>query len=114
MLPFGRLFNFLFGRANDEDLQNMKQDIQRHYDNQIDQANILNHIISITNVSRGLINENIMKINEIIGTISFLNETIDGLAEKLKTIVYYKKILSSSHRDTNTPLQDQNFDQTDQ
>ena len=38
-----------------------------------------------------------MKINEIIGTISFLNETIDSLAEKLKTIVYHKKILSSPH-----------------
>ena len=84
VLPFGRLFNFLFGTANDEDLQNMKQDIQRLYDNQVDQANVLNDIISIANVSRGLINENIKKINEIIGTISFLNETIDSLAEKLK------------------------------
>ena len=73
-----------FGTANDEDLQNMKQDIQRLYDNQVDQANVLNDIISIANVSRGLINENIKKINEIIGTISFLNETIDSLAEKLK------------------------------
>ena len=86
MLPFGRLFNFLFGTANDEDLQNMKQDIQKLYDNQVDQANVLNDIISITNVSRGLINENIMKINEIIDTISFLNETIDSLAEKRKPL----------------------------
>ena len=83
MLPFGRLFSFLFGTANDEDLQNMKQDIQKLYDNQVDQANVLNDIISITNVSRGLINENIRKINEIIDTISFLNETIDSLAENL-------------------------------
>ena len=64
----------------------MKQDIQKLYDNQVNQANVLNDIISITNVSRGLINENIMKINEIIDTISFLNETIDSLAEKLKPL----------------------------
>ena len=64
----------------------MKQDIQKLYDNQVDQANVLNDIISITHVLRGLINENIMKINEIIDTISFLNETIDSLTEKLKPL----------------------------
>ena len=32
----------------------------------MDQTNILNDIITITNVSRGLINENINKINKII------------------------------------------------
>ena len=64
----------------------MKQDIQRLYDNQVDQANVLNDVISITNVFRGLINENIMKINEIISTITFLNETIDSLAERLKPL----------------------------
>ena len=86
LLPFGGLFNFLFGTADDEDVEQMKQDIQRLYDNQVDQANVLNDVISITNVSRGLINENIMKINEIISTITFLNETIDSLAERLKPL----------------------------
>ena len=84
--PFGGLFNFLFGTADDEDVEQMKQDIQRLYDNWVDQANVLNYVISITNVSRGLINENIMKTNEIIGTITFLNETIDSLAERLKPL----------------------------
>ena len=34
---FGRLFNFLFGTADDEDVESMKHDIQKLYDNQVDQ-----------------------------------------------------------------------------
>ena len=39
----------------------------------MDQTNVLNDVISITNVSRGLINENIKKINDIVDTIINLN-----------------------------------------
>ena len=63
ILPFEDLLKFLFGTADNDDVEDMKQDIQRLYDNQVDQANILNDDVSITNISRGLINENIMKIN---------------------------------------------------
>ena len=73
LLPFSGLFNFLFGTADDEDIDSMKQDIQRLYDNQVGQSKVLNEVITITNISRSLINENIFKINQIIGTISFLN-----------------------------------------
>ena len=31
---FGRLFNFLFGTAKDEDIRSMKEDIKKLYDNQ--------------------------------------------------------------------------------
>ena len=93
LLPFGGLFNFLFGTADDEDVESMKQDIQRFYDNQVDQSNILNDIISITNMPRGLINENILKINQIISTISFLNETIDCILKQLKPLFTARRFL---------------------
>ena len=73
LLPFGGLFSFLFGTADQNDLDSVKADIKQLYRNQMDQTNVLNDVISITNVSRGLINENIKKINNIIDTIINLN-----------------------------------------
>ena len=76
LLPFGGLFGFLFGTADQADLNAIKADVKQLYQNQVDQTNVLNDIISITNVSRGLINENIKKINKIIDTIINLNKTL--------------------------------------
>ena len=38
LLPFGRLFNFLFGTAKDEDVRLMKQYVKKLYDNQISKS----------------------------------------------------------------------------
>ena len=43
----------------------------------------MNDIISVATISRGLINQNIMKINDIIGTISSLNDTIGNVEQQL-------------------------------
>ena len=101
VLPFGGLLKFLFGTADNDDVEDMKQDIQRLYDNQVDQANILNDVVSITNISRGLINENIMKINEIIKTITFLNDSIDELYERLRPL-YHSRRFQLLHSETQT------------
>ena len=61
----------------------MKQDIKQLYNNQISQSNVLNDVISIDNILRGLINENILKINQIISTISFLNDMMDSIMNSL-------------------------------
>ena len=63
LLPFGGLLNFLFGTANDDNVKSMKQDVQKLYDKIISQSKVLNDVISIANISRGLINVNILKIN---------------------------------------------------
>ena len=91
LLPFGGLFNFLFGTADDKDLKAMKSDIQQLYQNQINQADVLNDIISITNVSRGLINENIQKINNIVDTIISLNQTIRIIEGHLEPLYVARK-----------------------
>ena len=93
LLPFGGLFNFLFGTANDDDVKSMKQDIQKLYDNQISQSKVLNDVISIANISRGLINVNILKINQIISTISFLNDTMDSIMNQLKPLFTARRFL---------------------
>ena len=65
LLPFGRLFQFLFRTAKVKDIKSVKQDVKRLYDNQISQSKGLNDVISIANILRGLINENILKITKL-------------------------------------------------
>ena len=93
LLPSGGLFNFLFGTANVDDVRSMKEDVQKLYGNQINQSKVLNNVISIANISRGLINANIMKINQFISTISFLNDTMDSIMNQLKSLFTTRRFL---------------------
>ena len=93
VLPFGRLFHFLFGTAKDEDVKSMKHDVKMLYDNQISQFKVLNDVISTANISRGLINENIPKINQTISTITFLNDTIDSIMNQLRPLFSARRFL---------------------
>ena len=71
----------------------IKADVKQLYQNQMDQTNVLNDIITITNVSRGLINENINKINKIIDTIIGLNQTIGYLTEQIKPLYIARRFM---------------------
>ena len=82
-LPLSVLFNFLFGTADQKDIDLLKQQVKELYENQVDQEEILNDIISVANISRGLINQNIIKVNDIIDTISSLNDTIGNVEQQL-------------------------------
>ena len=52
----------------------------------MDQTNILNEIVTITNISRGLINENRAKVNMILGTLLGINETIISIEAYIKDL----------------------------
>ena len=93
LLPFGELFNFLFGTAKDDDVRSMKQDIKRLYDNQISQSKVLNDVNFIANISGGLINENIVKIIQIISTIAFLNDMMDSFMNQLRPLFSARRFL---------------------
>ena len=93
LLPFGKLFQFLFGTANDEDVRSMKQDIQKLYNSQISQSKVLNDVISISNISRGLINKYIIKINQIISIITFINDTVDSIINQLRPLFLARRFL---------------------
>ena len=93
LLPFGGLFSFLFGTASEDDLNSIKVDVKQLYQNQMGQTNVLNDIISITNVSRGLINENIKKINGIIDTTVTLNQTIKNIVGYLGPLYTTRKFM---------------------
>ena len=93
LLHFGRLFHFLFGTANDEDVRSMKQDVKKLYDNQISQAKVLNDVISIANISRGLNNENIIKINQAFSTITFINDTMDNIMNQPRPLILARRFL---------------------
>ena len=93
LLPLGGLFGFLFGTADQADLDAVKTDIKQLYQNQMDQTNVLNDIITITNVSRGLINENIKKINNTITTIISLNQTIYYIRGQLQPLYTARRFM---------------------
>ena len=61
----------------------MKQDVKKLYDNQISKSKVLKDVISIANILRSLINENILKINQIISTITFLNDMMVSIMNQL-------------------------------
>ena len=93
LLPLGGLFNFLFGTADQKDIDLLKQQVKELYENQVDQEGILNDTISVANISRGLINQNIMKINDIIGTISSLNDTIGNIEQQLVPLFTARRLI---------------------
>ena len=83
ILPLGGLFNFLFGTVDQKDIDMIKQQVKDLYSNQLAEKKVLEDVISVANISRGLINENRLKINQIISTVSGINETINNIQEQL-------------------------------
>ena len=66
---------------------------------------MLENVISVTNVSRELINENRLKINQIISTISGINETISNIQVQLIPLFTARKF-NYSDRSLTPPCQD--------
>ena len=83
LLPLGGLLSFLFGTANQDDIDSIKKDVRTLYANQVDQSEVLNELVTITNVSRGLINDNRNIIITLVGTILNLNDTIVSISDQL-------------------------------
>ena len=63
------------------------------YVNQIDQTQILNEIVTITNISRGLINENRLKIDMIIDALLSMNETILNIKPHIQALFTARRFL---------------------
>ena len=93
LLPFGHFFSFLFGTADQEDLDSIKSQVKTIYDNQVSQAQVLNDIVTITNVSRSLINENRLLINGMIQTVITLNSTLKEIQHDLFLLLTTRKFL---------------------
>ena len=54
---------------------------------------VLNAVLSIANISRGLINENRLKINSLIDSILALNETLLSMEEHLQPLFTARRFL---------------------
>ena len=69
------------------------------YENQVEQAQILDEIVTITNISRGLINENRLHIDIITDIILSINETILNIKTHIQTLftarIFCHSILNS-------------------
>ena len=93
LLPLGGLFSFLFGTADQNDLDEIKKDVKTIYDNQMDQTEVLNDIISISNVSRTLINENREKINGMIQNIATIYTDLDEVKKDLQELFLTRRFM---------------------
>ena len=86
ILPLGGILSFLFGTADERDLDEVKRNVKILYDNQIKQGEVLDDIISITNISRALITENRHMINSMIDSILFLNDTLANIQRDIQPL----------------------------
>ena len=71
----------------------IKPQVKDLYSNQLAEKKVLEDVISVTNISRGLINENRLKVNQIVSTISGINETISNIQEQLIPLFTARKFL---------------------
>ena len=85
LLPLGGLFSSLFGTTDQSDVDSLKADVKQLNEKQVEQTQMLDEIVTITNISRGLINENRLKINMITDTILNISETILNIKTDLQT-----------------------------
>ena len=76
------------GTADKSDVDSLKADVKQLYENKIDQTQILDEIVAITNIWRGLVNENRLKIDMIIDTILRINETILNINKHIQTTIH--------------------------
>ena len=90
LLPLGGVLSFLFGTADRHDVNAIKKDVKALYDNQMRQSEVLDDVLSITNVSRGLITENRLKINNLIDSVLTLNETLTKTEKELEPLFVTK------------------------
>ena len=93
LLPLGNILGFLFGTASSGDIKGLKKDIQTLYANQVKHGEILNEVITITNISRGLIHENRLTINNLIDSAEFLNETLVNIHEDIEPLFVTRRFL---------------------
>ena len=83
----------MFGTASSVDIKGLKKVIQTLYANQVKHGEILNEVITITNISRGLIHENRLTFNNLIVSVEFLNETLVNIHEGIEPLFVTRRFL---------------------
>ena len=101
----GGLYNFLLGTADQKDIDMIKQQVKDLYYNQLPEKKVLEDVISVTNISRGLLNEKRIQINKIISIISGINETISNIQKQLIPLFTARKFLIVLDRSLTPPCQ---------
>ena len=79
----GKILNFLFGTLTQDDLDIVQKHVSTLEANQQSIVHVLEHSLTILNMSRTEIAENRHSINEILSTLSDINNKIDNVTEEL-------------------------------
>ena len=105
ILPLGGILSFLFGTADKRDLDEVKRNVKILFDNQIKHGEVLDDIISITNISQALITENRHMMNSMIDSFLFLNDTLANIQKGIQPLfvtrqflLAHAEVLIHSHR----------------
>ena len=93
ILPLWGILCFHFGTADQKHLNEIKKNVEIIYKNQIKQGKVLDDIISITNISRAMIIENRLMINNMIDSIQFLNETLVNIHKEVEPLFITRRFL---------------------
>jgi len=93
LLPFGGLFHFLFGTGDQKDINRLKSQVKTIYQNQLNQQKVIADVISITNVTRGLVNENREMINRMTAALSAIRETLVTVGETFVPLYRARRFL---------------------
>ena len=104
-MPLGGILSFLFGTADERDLDEVKRNVKILYNNQIKQGEVLDDIVSTINISRALITENRHMINSMIDSILFFNDTLANIQRDIQPLfvtrqflLTHSEVLIHSHR----------------
>ena len=87
------MLSLLFGTADKDDVSALKEDAKALYENQMKQNEVLNDVLSITNVFRSLIKENRLKINRLKDCLLTLNETLTNIEKELEPLFITRRFL---------------------
>ena len=85
LLPFmGKALHFLFGTVSDEDLSNMRQNIQTLARNQEGIKHVVSESLTIINATRLKVDENRQTLNEVITGLEKVNSKLFNVTNKIQ------------------------------
>ena len=92
----GTLGSYLFGMVSESDLNAIKRNVHKLFNNQNRIVHVLNESLSLMNISRGEIKQNRDKINEVIKSVEGLNYGLSRIQLREMEEEHMMKILVRS------------------
>jgi len=104
ILNLGGVFKFLFGTADDSDVQEIKHGLRAVQSSQKQVLHILEHNLSILNVTRSDVSQNRHSINELISSLHTVQSEIRAITNRIdfqiQQVMSFHEIVNALHLTT--------------